>query len=197
MNHKSNHQYQKTETALKEALIDLLKVKSLDKITVTELTEKADVHRGTFYIHYKDVYDLFGSIENDFFTKTEVYYLMYVAKAKVVDLEKLFKNIYKLFTDNMQVTRIMLDRGSFDFNEVFIFVKTNKYRGPENFKEWHSMYNIGDKDSYMYFFTSLVSAFNAIIFTWFKNGLDKNPDEMTLIVKTIFEVFGFKKPFIN
>ena len=59
MNKKSNRQYQKTEAALQDALIDLLRLQDLDTITVTELTEKADVHRGTFYIHYKDVYDLF------------------------------------------------------------------------------------------------------------------------------------------
>ncbi len=91
----------------------------------------------------------------------------------------------------------MINKGSFDFNEVFIFLKLHKYRGPESFKEWHSMYSIGDKDNYMYFFTSLVAAINSIIFTWFDKDLDKSPDEMASIFKIIFKMFGFKKPFKN
>ncbi len=197
MNHKSNRQYQKTEKALQKALIDLLKQKSLDHITVTELTKKADIHRGTFYIHYNDVYDLFESIETNFFKKTLELYLFYIVKAEEVDFNTFFSKIYRLFYDDIQVTKIMLDKGSFDFNEVFIFLKLHKYRGPRNFKEWHSIYSIGDKDDYMYFFTSLVAAINSIIFTWFDKDLDKKPDEMASIFKTIFKMFGFKKPFKN
>ena len=197
MNHKSNRQYQKTELALQKALIDLLKHKNIDAITVTEITEKADVHRGTFYIHYKDVYDLFESVEIDFFEKTKELYMFYVARAEEVDFKTFFCKIYKLFYDDIQVTKIMLEKGSFDFNEVFIFLKAHEYRGPKNFSDWHSLYSIGDKDNYMYFFTSLVSAINSIIFTWFDKGFDKKPDEMASIFKTIFKIFGLKKPIKN
>jgi len=195
MNRKSNRQYQKTETTLQKALLDLLKLKELDTITVTELTEKADIHRGTFYLHYKDVYDLFESVENDFFTKTQELYIFYVGKAEEVDLITFFNKIYRLFSDNIQVTRIMLDKGSFAYNEVFIFLKTHEYRGPENFKEWHSVYSVGDKDNYMFFFKSLVSAVNTIVFTWFENNFEIEPAEMASITTTILKGFGFKKPF--
>ena len=195
MNRKSNRQYRKTEIALQNALIDLLKTKNIEKITVTEVTEKADMHRGTFYLHYKDVYDLFESVENDFFTKTQELYFSYVVNAEEVDFKALFNKIYELFSENTQVTKIMLDKGSFDFNEVFIFLKSHEYRGPKNFKEWHAYYSEGDKDNYMYFFTSLVSAVNAIVYAWFENGFEKSPNEIASIAATILKKFGFKKQF--
>ena len=194
MNKKSNRQYHKTEVALQNALVCLLKHKSLDNITVTELTQKADVHRGTFYIHYKDVYDLFESVENDFFTKTQELYILYVGKAKEVDLITFFSKIYEIFHENIQVTKLLLDKGSFEFDEAFIFLKAHEYRGPASFKEWRSIYSIGDKDNYLYFFTSLVAAVNTLVFAWFENDFEKTPHEIASITAAILKGFGFKKP---
>lgn len=43
----------KTQKALKSALIKLMAEKDLPHITVTEIVKKADVNRGTFYKHYE------------------------------------------------------------------------------------------------------------------------------------------------
>ena len=48
----------KTRKALEEAFIALSLQKPLSQITVAELTDLADVGRGTFYLHYQDVGDL-------------------------------------------------------------------------------------------------------------------------------------------
>ena len=48
----------KAKKALQEALIRLLSKKSIGEITIKELTDEADVHRGTFYHHYSDAMDL-------------------------------------------------------------------------------------------------------------------------------------------
>lgn len=55
----------KTRAALTAALLTLLKEKPVRTITVTELTELADVNRATFYVHYQDVYDLYGQMKED------------------------------------------------------------------------------------------------------------------------------------
>jgi len=39
--------------------------KDFRKITVTELTNKADINRGTFYLHYDDIYDLVEEMEHE------------------------------------------------------------------------------------------------------------------------------------
>jgi len=54
----------KTKKALREALVFLLHEKSIQNITVKELTDKADVHRSTFYANFKDVYDLYDHMED-------------------------------------------------------------------------------------------------------------------------------------
>ena len=56
---------QTTKKLLREALTSLLADKPIQKITVKELCERAQLNRGTFYAHYKDVYDLLEQIEAD------------------------------------------------------------------------------------------------------------------------------------
>ncbi|MGN0034460.1 MAG: TetR/AcrR family transcriptional regulator [Coriobacteriales bacterium] len=58
-----------TRMVLEQALAQLLEDKHLDKVTVKELCEKADVNRTTFYRNYADVYDLYGNMERKLVTK--------------------------------------------------------------------------------------------------------------------------------
>ncbi len=54
----------KSKQAIEETFFELLKAKkSLNKITVSEITRIANLGRGTFYLHYQDVYDLYNKTE--------------------------------------------------------------------------------------------------------------------------------------
>lgn len=50
----------KTKESLHTALLALLEEKPLEKITIAELCRQAKVNRGTFYLHYQDVEELFA-----------------------------------------------------------------------------------------------------------------------------------------
>jgi len=49
----------KTKQNIERALLQLLKGKSLDQITITELCEASEISRRTFYLHYESVQKLF------------------------------------------------------------------------------------------------------------------------------------------
>lgn len=55
----------KTETQLVKGLTKLMKDKSIKDITVKELADEVDINRSTFYLHYKDIYDMVETIENN------------------------------------------------------------------------------------------------------------------------------------
>lgn len=56
---------QKTRASIFNAFVELRETKELQKITVKELTDKAHISKQTFYLHYKDIYDLSEQIEQD------------------------------------------------------------------------------------------------------------------------------------
>ena len=43
---------------IKQAFADLLQEKPLDRITVTDVVQRAGINRGTFYAHYADIPDV-------------------------------------------------------------------------------------------------------------------------------------------
>lgn len=49
---------QKSRQAIMDALIELMAKKDFEKITINEIADKANVNRGTIYLHYADKYAL-------------------------------------------------------------------------------------------------------------------------------------------
>lgn len=58
----SDRRVKYTKAALEEALLDLMAEKPIDRISVKELCDKADVNRSTFYAHYGSPQELLDSI---------------------------------------------------------------------------------------------------------------------------------------
>lgn len=56
----------RTRKLLRQALVELMQEKGLEKITISDLTTRAEVNRGTFYLHYKDVTDLLQQCQQQF-----------------------------------------------------------------------------------------------------------------------------------
>lgn len=55
----------RTRQAIRDVFIDLLQKKALNKISVSEITNAANIGRGTFYLHYEDVYSLYEQLVNE------------------------------------------------------------------------------------------------------------------------------------
>ncbi len=63
---EQNRSVRNTKRRLRESLIKLVGRKPLSAVTVSELTEDADVNRSTFYFHYQDVSAMIKEMEDQF-----------------------------------------------------------------------------------------------------------------------------------
>ena len=61
----------KTRKAIFDACVSLIEEKDFQKITVNEIVERADINRGTFYLHFEDKYEMMKSFENEMIEKIE------------------------------------------------------------------------------------------------------------------------------
>src|SRR3954466_9321573 len=55
---KVDRRITKSQEAIKKAVTELMSEKSFDDITIQDIADRADVNRGTIYLHYTDKYDL-------------------------------------------------------------------------------------------------------------------------------------------
>ncbi len=64
-NKKTDLRIIRTTTNIKNAFLKLRSSKSLERITVKELSDLALINKATFYMHYKDIYDLSSQMEDE------------------------------------------------------------------------------------------------------------------------------------
>ncbi len=66
MQHKAEYRSSvRSKKMIRDAFTELLQTTAADKITVTDIAQKAGLNRGTFYAHYEDINALVQSIEDD------------------------------------------------------------------------------------------------------------------------------------
>jgi AcrR family transcriptional regulator len=53
----------RTRRLIEQALVDILTGQGIKDLTVKNITQKAGINRGTFYLHYKDIFDLIEQAE--------------------------------------------------------------------------------------------------------------------------------------
>lgn len=57
---------QNTERVLKQILIEFMRSSDVDKISVKDVVQKANISRATFYRYYNSIEDILQSVENEF-----------------------------------------------------------------------------------------------------------------------------------
>ncbi|MBO4385138.1 MAG: TetR/AcrR family transcriptional regulator [Clostridia bacterium] len=62
---KTDARVRYTRRVITESFLELLKDKPVNRITVKEVCEAAELNRATFYAHYSDCFDLLESIEQE------------------------------------------------------------------------------------------------------------------------------------
>lgn len=54
-----------TRARIKAALVELIGEKGFDALTVSDVTRRAKINRGTFYLHFVDKYDMLDQLEDE------------------------------------------------------------------------------------------------------------------------------------
>lgn len=67
---KPDRRTEKTKELIKSALLNILRNKPFPKVSVTEICQECNINRGTFYLHYLDLYDVLDEILNDILSCT-------------------------------------------------------------------------------------------------------------------------------
>ena len=87
MEAKTDRRITRTRYLLVHALTSLMLKKSIKDITVKELCESVDINRGTFYTHYRDIYDLMHQIEEEMEYPGQVRVVV-IRESRAVDIAK-------------------------------------------------------------------------------------------------------------
>ena len=99
-----------TKMVIHDAFFELLESEGFDKMSVTDICKRADVNRGTFYLHYEDKYALLDELID---AAAEV--ILETGQASVSMLQRRLKLGYARVTDPdllARLTRHIIERGA-------------------------------------------------------------------------------------
>ena len=97
---------------IRAAFIALLAEKNIEKITVVDVVERADISRNTFYAHYSDVYAVLEEIENSYIAELNAYLDAAIAKREIGDPMPLLRQIQRFIEKDMDSNRLLLSNHS-------------------------------------------------------------------------------------
>ena len=123
-----NRRVRMTKRMMKNALIDLLDEKPLEKITVTEICKVADVNRSTFYTHYEDIRALMLEIEDEVLEHVTVYADGFNDYSDKKMLE-VFEEFFDYVKENAKIFRVLVVRhDNGNFNRRMLDTIMEKYK---------------------------------------------------------------------
>ena len=192
---KSESKYFNTAVKMDLALISLLKKKSLEYITVSEICEKAGVNRSTFYLHYENIGDLLEEttryLFNDFLSyfstdmKSVSLNYMECELDELIFINNKYLTPYLTYIrDNKEVFSIvLLNDKTFNFECIHGNMFENIYTPIlERFG-----YPIESRNYIVRFY---LNGINAIIIEWLKSGCNISIEEIKNIIITC--IYGLK-----
>ena len=100
-----------TKRIIKESLVDMLKRKSMDKITVSALCEEADINRSTFYSHYSDVCDVLEEMKTEFIADYMPFAIEIDMKNHSIEKEN-FMKFFDCVKTQKEVLSVLVDNTS-------------------------------------------------------------------------------------
>ena len=159
---------------LKEALLSLLHEIKLSDIKVVTLCERAEINRATFYSHYKNVYQLFEEIIDDFMEKMCGFVVKInenIPREQKVDL---FKKLISYVDKNSPLFVMIFENSSnFEFSG-------NQYQILQ--EKIHQRIHNNNNMIHKYMTNYYIYSGGAILYTWIKNGKKENYDELCKIL---------------
>lgn len=166
MNKTNNKRKKQSQQKIEEIFIDLIQMKQINEITVTDLCKKAKLNRSTFYANYIDIYDLANKIR-----------------------EKLELEVKEVFKEEMEK-----QYNSNNFLKLFYHIKSNQELYKTYFKldmDKSNSINEYDYNLYKYFYNDkyldyhinfFKAGLNAILKMWLDNGCKESPEEINEII---------------
>lgn len=94
-----NPQFLRTDKAIMQALISLMREKPFEKITVQDILDETPVTRATFYAHYHDKYEIVERMLAHFFAMKEAARL----KISTAPASRTQEFVQKTFLDNREL----------------------------------------------------------------------------------------------
>lgn len=181
MNVDNNRRFQETEKKIIDAYAGLAAQKELSRITVSDICQKAQIHRTTFYGHFEDMNALRSAVElrqlqrwTDGFLESDGTWNMYDGMYKFVSF----------YYRNQKLIRFQLRENEMkDYGPVLFQTSVSS----DYQEKYMNRFRLSSEVEMKCHQTFLSSGILNVIYRWVQGGCVETPEEITRAICKIIE----------
>lgn len=170
----------KTKRAIHSAMTRLLSVKPIEEITVTELSNAAEINRKTFYSYYNSVYMVAEEMEDEIVERFE-------DTLRIIDFETLLQDPQTTFN-----TLARIIASDLDFYETILTNRNQVYflqkiitSLKERIMALYFDRNSKDFELQEYMLEYIISGLVSVYQKWFKSGRKTDMEELSKYISML------------
>ena len=183
MNTTTDRRVRRTKKQLTESLAKLLCEKPLKNITVREISELADISRGTFYLHYRDVYDMVEQLQNEMFDRLNEIIDVCDKESPVERLNSILKAMLELLDENRELSKCLLSK-----NGDAVFTDRVKQQILTRcFQPIYDNRSFNPAIDFKYFSNFIISGSVGVISECLETGSLDTPDEIAALLESLIK----------
>lgn len=162
----------RTKERLKSALLELLKEKRLDDISISEICAKASVNRNTFYSHYQSLKDLQSEIEGQFMET--IISRIHVSSDTIDSVSDILRQLLECVAANAELCSLLFsENGDKGYLKNILF-----FALPSAVNNWSEELHISIEDATLLYYYVIGGSIN-VIELWIENGFKESPQDLS------------------
>jgi len=178
---KEDRRVRRTKKLLTQALTQLMQEKQLKEITVRELTDLADMNRGTFYLYYKDIFDMLEKIEDSMFEALDEILARHVREVPEKGTIPILLDLFSFIEENQSMCRVLLSpHGDMNFLQRLDEVLREKC-----LILWPGMKNASESPEFDYHYHFIVFGCAGLIRSWVNRNCEESSASMAALTDTM------------
>ena len=171
---KEDRRVRRTKKLLTQALTQLLQEKQINEITVKELTDLADMNRGTFYLYYKDMFDMLEKIEDGMFEALDAIVSLHEHDDVSQQTKPILLDLFRFIQDNQEMCRVLLSpHGDMNFLH-----RLNEVVREKCLKAWPNIRKEKGEADFDYHYSFVVFGCAGIIRAWVNRNCSESAEKM-------------------
>lgn len=183
---KEDRRVRRTKRQLEEALIRLLRKKNIQKISVRELADEADITRATFYQHYRDPYEMLRRMQDRILIKVQEV----INETTGGDSYGFFLQLFEYLSEDDISAEILI----FDTGEGSGYKRIGNEIHNNYMLHWGQKFTGEQMKQYEYYRYYIVFGCIAVVENWVKHGKQETPEQMA---KIMFSVLPREKMYLK
>ena len=172
----------KTKRQLRLALMQLMSEKNVKDISVRELAAIADINRGTFYIHYKDVYDLLSQLEDEMAAGLSAVCQKHNPDEYSGNAFPYLSDLYHFIAENADMCRVLLGaNGDKAYTDRICGILRD-----EHLYDFVAFFYPNNEPALLNYFCAFIISGNlALALRWINAGMKESTEEMATLAGEI------------